>query len=126
MRLFHRRRVTPAVLPPRSPAVAITTLAANVKPTLPTRPVGPRYLITYDRVGEWGRRGTVAPAPLTVRAINRDQLADAIRRDVRSYLPPGTQVTVIVDLALMAGQLRAGAHTAGTFGLQILPGGEPR
>lgn len=113
MKLFHRRRgVTPATLPP-----------INLPPQPPTEPTAIEYTVTYDRVGEWGRGEHPAPAPLTVRATTGAEIAAAIHRDVRSYLPSGASVRVIVDLGIMAGQLRVGALGVGTFGLRMHAGG---
>ena len=110
MRLFHRRRVTPADLPP----VPVATLPAQ--PSF-------AYTVTYDRVGEWGRGSLPAPAPLTIGATTAEEIAAAIRTDVRSYLPADAAVFVIVDLGIMCGQLRADGRPAGTFGLSMRTGG---
>jgi len=112
MRLFHRRGVTPTTLPPINP-----------RPQPPAAPPEITYTVTYDRVGEWGRNGHPVPAPLTVHATTGAQIAAAIHRDVRSYLPAGAAVRVIVDLGIMAGQLKVGALGVGTFGLRMHSGG---
>lgn len=116
MRLFHRRRVVPADL---RPVTAPASIPAAPAPSH-------AYTVTYDRVGDWGRGTLPAPAPLTVGAVTSAEIAAAIRMDVTSYLPAGASVFVIVDLGLLAGQLRANGQAAGTFSLHMHPGGGHR
>lgn len=126
MRLHLRRRgMTPAALPPRSPAVAIPT---QPMPTVPVRVSLPapalicRYTVLYDRVGEWGTGGTLAPPMLSVCGTTRQEIEDAVRRDIASYLPPLSEPLVIADMAIMAGQIRISGRPAGTFSLRMVGG----
>lgn len=130
MRTFfsRRRAVVPAVRPtPNSVALAdaLERFRLVTDPILNTdAPELRRYLVTYDRAGRHGRRGTPAPAPLTLMARTAVQLAESIAADAEEYV--GAAVVVTVDMTVMGGQLTAGGLCAGTFGLEILPGGETR
>jgi len=137
MRLFSRRRPAPA-----GPAFrlnpALTTAAAEAAPAviaadLPSAETAPapapaaptRYRVTYDRLGRYGRNSSPAPAPLTVVAETRWELGALIIKDARRYLA-SRAIDAVVDLGVMGGQVLAGDRTAGTFTLEIIPGGDVR
>jgi hypothetical protein len=128
-RFLPWRRMAPADLPPLPvrPATAIpprTETATPRPPAVPPAPApapaGVTYTVTYDRVGQWGRLdGCPAPAPLIVTAATSGEIADAIARDVVSYLPAQAEVLVTVDLGAMVGLLRLAGRTVGTFDLRM-------
>lgn len=127
MRLFHRTRrasVPPLTVlrGPRNTAPIPTAPAALAVPVVAAQPAI-RYEVRYDRVGQHGRGLTTPPPKLTVQATTRDGIAAGIKANIASYLPPGAPVQVIVDMALMAGQIRIGDRPAGTFSLRMLTGG---
>jgi hypothetical protein len=122
MRLFQRHQVTPADMRP----VTAPASPANIFATPAPAALISRYLVLYDRVGEWGTGATLAPPMLSVCGTTRTEIEDAILRDVRSYLPPGADIRVIVVLGIMAGQIRVGGLGAGTFSLRMTGGGEHR
>ncbi len=95
-------------------------------PTVPVRVSLPapalicRYTVLYDRVGEWGTGETRRPP--CVRGTTRQEIEDAVRRDIASYLPPLSEPLVIADMAIMAGQIRISGRPAGTFSLRMVGG----
>lgn len=124
---LHRRHTTS--LPPlavlNGPRNTTPRPATQSGPAAPVAaaPVGIRYEVEYDRVGEHGRGVTLPPPRLTVRAATRAEIEAAIVADVAVYLPAGAQARVIADLSVMAGQIRIGDRPAGTFSLRMLTGG---
>ena len=72
------------------------------------------YRVTYRRVGRrGGRNGSAPPPALTVWAMNADDLALQVHRDVRQYL--GSHFfEVLVDLEQMRGSIVT-SSLAGSF-----------
>lgn len=124
MRLFRLRRgVTPTDLPPVLTATVPDSPASLFFVTAASVPLITRYVVLYDRVGDWGRGATMPPPMLSVCGSTRGQIEDAIRRDVASYLPPLADIRVIADLNLKAGQIRVSDAPAGTFSIRMVDGG---
>lgn len=136
MRLFTRRRPTPAVLAaprlapgpvrieaPAAPAAAV--LVADQPPAAPlVRARRTEYVVTYGPVGIPGNTyGRPTPASHTVHALGRQGLAEAIRRHVAPYLNT-RDVFVVADLDVLGGQLMVAGRKAGLFNLQIIPPAE--
>lgn len=84
----------------------------------PTALVPVEYVVTFYRIGaRGGRNGTTPPSPLTVTAIDGDDIAEAVGRYALQYL--GSQdVEVHVNTELRRGLITAGMHTAGAFTYQ--------
>jgi hypothetical protein len=74
------------------------------------------YTVTYDRVGDYGRRGTGIPPimPLTCHAKSPGGLAERIASDVDMLI--GLRVTAVVDQAAGGGYvLGEGGARIGSF-----------
>lgn len=84
------------------------------------------YQVTYQRIGQHGRRGAPRPIPLTTTAATLADLNASIADDAELHLD-GRTVHVLIDLAVMGGTLRTGSTPAGTFTLRHLtpPGTAP-
>lgn len=78
------------------------------------------YRVTFDRIGRTGGRdGGPPPAPLTVRVLNADGLADRIYDYARPHLR-SRDIEVAVDMDGMRGLILCGMNNGGRFTIERL------